>query len=318
MQVPLPAGSVRGEEFGMIETIITRNEQTVFVGKARPTLIIGERINPTGKEWLKRVILENEWARIGELAREQVAAGARVVDVNVAMPGVREVEALPRAVEEVQKAVSVPLCLDSNDTAALAAALAVCDGKAIVNSVDGSTERLEAILPLVRRHKAAVIGLTMDKGSGIPKTVEGRVAIARRIRDAVAAAGIVPEDLIIDCLTLAVSADQSMGPVALETIRVVSNDLGLNVTMGVSNVSFGLPERALLNATFVSMACAAGLTSAIVNPHSAPVVMALLAADVLLGRDRRALNFLRSYRARAKDASRGTGASGELDPRVSG
>jgi 5-methyltetrahydrofolate--homocysteine methyltransferase len=285
----------------MTETSITRNAETVIVGKARRTLIIGERINPTGKEWLKKAILEGAWARIGELAREQVAAGARVVDVNVAMPGVREVDALPRAVEEVQKAVSVPLCLDSNDVEALAAALAVCDGKVIVNSVDGNADRLEAILPLVSRYKAAVIGLTMDKGSGIPKTVEGRVAIARRIRDAAAAAGIGTEDLIIDCLTLAVSADQSMGPVALETIRVVSSDLGLNVNMGVSNVSFGLPERPLLNATFISMACAAGLTSAIINPHSTPVVMALQAADVLLGRDRRAMSFLRSYRARSRE-----------------
>jgi 5-methyltetrahydrofolate--homocysteine methyltransferase len=280
------------------ETSIARNQTTVLVGKARPTLIIGERINPTGKDWLKQAILQGEWGRIGELAREQVAAGARMVDINVAMPGIREAEALPRAVQEVQQAVSVPLCLDSNDAEALAAALAVCDGKVIVNSVDGNADRLEAILPLVRRHKAAVIGLTMDKASGIPKTVEGRVAIARRILDAAASAGIGPEDLIIDCLTLAVSADQSMGPVALETIRVVSTELGLNVNMGVSNVSFGLPERALLNATFISMACAAGLTCAIVNPHSAPVVEALQAADVLLGRDRRAMGFLRSYRAK--------------------
>jgi 5-methyltetrahydrofolate--homocysteine methyltransferase len=285
----------------MTETTITRNDETVLVGKARPTLIIGERINPTGKDWLKQAILDGEWSRIGQLAVEQVAAGARIVDVNVAMPGVRESDALPRAVEEVQKAVQVPLCLDSNEVEALAAALAVCDGKVIVNSVDGNADRLEAVLPLVSRYKAAVIGLTMDKGSGIPRTVEGRVAIARRIRDAAVAAGIGPENLIIDCLTLAVSADQSMGPVALETIRVVSNELGLNVNMGVSNVSFGLPERALLNATFIAMACAAGLTCAIVNPHSMPVVMALQAADVLLGRDRRALGFLRSYRARGRE-----------------
>ena len=287
----------------MNDTTITRNAATVLIGTTRPTLIIGERINPTGKEWLKQAILEGDWARIGQLAREQVAAGARIVDVNVAMPGVREADALPRAVEEVQKAVSVPLCLDSNDVQALAAALAGCDGKVIVNSVDGNQDRLEAILPLVRGYKAAVIGLTMDKGSGIPKTVEGRVAIARRIRDAAAAEGIGPEDIIIDCLTLAVSADQSMGPIALETIRVVSTELGLNVNMGVSNISFGLPERALLNATFIAMACAAGLTSAIVNPHSTPVVMALLAADVLLGRDRRAMSFLKSYRARLKEKS---------------
>ena len=142
----------------------------------------------------------------------------------------------------------------------------------------------------------------MDKESGIPKTAERRVAIARRILEAVTAAGIPPEDLIIDCLTLAVSADQSMGPVALETMRAVSRDLGLNVNMGVSNISFGLPERPLLNATFIAMACAAGLTCAIVNPHSESVVQALQAADVLLGRDRRALAFLKAYRARLKKA----------------
>ncbi|HET6450218.1 MAG TPA: dihydropteroate synthase [Spirochaetia bacterium] len=277
---------------------LTRKDVQVILGPARPTLIIGERINPTGKDWLKQAILAGQWSRIGDLARDQVAAGARVVDVNVAMPGIREVEALPRAVEEVQRAVTVPLCLDSNDADALAAALAACDGKVIVNSVDGNQDRLDAILPLVSRYKASVIGLTMDKESGIPRTVEGRVTIARRIREAAAAAGIGPQDLMIDCLTLAVSADQSMGPVALETIRTVSRDLGLNVNMGVSNISFGLPERPLLNGTFIAMACAAGMTSAIVNPHSAPVVDALRAADVLLGRDRRAMGFLRTYRAR--------------------
>jgi 5-methyltetrahydrofolate--homocysteine methyltransferase len=230
-----------------------------------------------------------------------VAAGAAVVDVNVAVSGANEVETLPRAVEAVQKAVAVPLCLDSGNSDALAAALRVCDGKVIINSVDGNREKLDAILPLAREHGSAVIGLTMDKESGIPKTVEQRVAIARRIRDAVVAAGMPAEDLIIDCLTLAVSADQSMGPVALETMRIVSRELGLNVNMGVSNISFGLPERPLLNATFIAMACASGLTCAIINPHMAPVVQALRAADVLLGRDRRAGAFLRAYRARMKE-----------------
>ncbi len=287
----------------MTETIISRKETRVAIGAAQPTLIIGERINPTGKEWLKKAIREGDWDTVGRLAREQVEAGARIIDVNVTMPGVDEVGSLPRAVEAVQKAVAAPLCLDSNNADALAAALAVCDGRVIINSVDGNEERLRAILPLAKRHGSAVIGLTMDKESGIPKTVERRVAIARRILGAATAAGMGPEDLIIDCLTLAVSADQSMGPVALETIRVVSTELGLNVNMGVSNISFGLPERALLNATFISMACAAGLTCAIVNPHSHQVVMALEASDVLLGRDKRSRNFLKSYRARLKEKS---------------
>ena len=289
----------------MSETTIKRNDVTVIIGPAKPTLIIGERINPTGKEWLKQAIRDGDWDKVGDLAREQVAAGAAVVDVNVAVSGANEAETLPRAVEAVQKAVAVPLCLDSGSSEALAAALRVCDGKVIINSVDGNPEKLEAILPLARVHGAAVIGLTMDRESGIPKTVEKRVAIARRIRDAVIAAGMPPEDLIIDCLTLAVSADQSMGPVALETMRIVSRELGLNVNMGVSNISFGLPERPLLNATFIAMACAAGLTCAIINPHMEAVVQALQAADVLLGRDRRAAGFLRAYRARMKEKAEG-------------
>jgi 5-methyltetrahydrofolate--homocysteine methyltransferase len=206
--------------------------------------------------------------------------------------------------------VSVPLCLDSGRADALAAALPGCDGKVIINSVDGNQDKLDAILPLARRYKAAVIGLTMDKSSGIPRTVEKRMEIARRIKEAVLAAGMGPEDLIIDCLTLAVSADQSMGTVALETMRRISQELELNVNMGVSNISFGLPERPLLNATFVAMASAAGLTCAIVNPDSTQVIRALLAADVLLGRDRRALGFLRDYRARLARKTEPEGGGG--------
>ena len=225
----------------MSETIITRGDARVVISPTKPTVIIGERINPTGKDWLKQAIREGDWNRVGILAQEQVAAGAVIIDVNVAVSEAREVETLPRAVEAVQKAVSVPLCLDSGDPAALAAALAVCDGKVIINSVDGNREKLDAILPLALKYKAALIGLAMDKESGIPKTSEQRVAIARRILEAVLEAGIPKEDLIIDCLTLAVSADQSMGPVALETMRLVSRELDLNVNMGVSNISFGLP-----------------------------------------------------------------------------
>jgi len=287
----------------MAETTITRNATTVVIGPSKPTVVIGERINPTGKDWLKKALLAGDWDTVAALARKQVAAGAKIIDVNVAMSGIDEAVALPRAVEVVQKAVTVPLCIDSGRPEALAAALTVCDGKVIINSIDGNQEKLDAVLPLAVKHKTALIGLTMDKTSGIPKTVEKRVEIARRIRDAVVEAGMPVEDLIIDCLTLAVSADQAMGPIALETIRRISTELGLNVNMGVSNVSFGLPERPLLNGTFIAMACAAGLTCAIVDPHSDPVTQSILAADVLLGRDRRALGFLRAYRTRAASTS---------------
>ena len=285
----------------MTETTLTRGTVQVVMAADRPTVIIGERINPTGKDWLKQAIRDGDWDRLGALAAEQAAAGAKVIDVNVAMPGVREADALPRAVEAVQKATDAPLCLDSASPEALAAALPVCVGKVIINSVDGNPEKLDAVLPLARRAGAAVIALAMDKRSGIPRTAAERVAIVERIRAAAAAAGVADCDLIIDCLTLAVSADQAMGRAALETMRIVSGQLGLNVTAGVSNVSFGLPDRGLLNATFLAMACAAGLTSAIVNPHSTAVVDALRASDVLLGRDRRAAGFLRAWRAREKE-----------------
>ncbi len=284
----------------MTETIITRNNVQVVISSSRPTIVIGERINPTGKDWLKQAILVGDLSVIAGLAREQVAAGAKIIDVNVAMPGINEAEMLPRAVEAVQRAVDAPLCIDTNNVSALRAALAVCDGKVIVNSVNGEPERLAAVLPLVRDRGAAVIGLTMDKESGLPKNAGKRTEIAARILEAVQGAGIPKSDLIIDCLTLAVSAEQAMGQVALDTMQRVSRDLDLNINMGVSNVSFGLPERPLLNATFIAMSAAAGLTCAIINPHSAPVMEALLAADVLLGRDRRAMGFLRYYRAHKK------------------
>ena len=283
-----------------MDTIIARGSSEVIIGPTRPTVIIGERINPTGKDWLKKAIREGDFARVAALAQEQVAAGAHMIDVNVMVDGNAEVEFLPRAVESIQKAVDVPLCLDSSNVEALRAALPVCDGKVIVNSVNCDPERLEAVLPLVRNYKAAVIGLTMSKASGIPNSAEERVQIAARILEAVKAENIPVSDLIIDCLTLAVGAEPSGGQVGIDTIRSVSHDLGLNVIMGVSNVSFGLPERSTFNAAFVAMAAAAGMTCALINPLSKPVLEALLAADVLLGRDKQAQNFLKYYRARKK------------------
>ena len=284
----------------MAETVIVRNKIEVVIGPQRPTVIIGERINPTGKEWLKQAIRDGDYERVANLARAQVAAGAHIIDVNVMVAGADEVETLPRAVEAIQRAVDVPLCLDCSRPEALRAALPACDGKVIVNSVNGDPDKLEAVLPLVSLHKAAVIGLTMDRASGIPHGAEERVRIASRILQAVTAAGIPASDLIIDCLTLAVSVEPAMGQVALDTISGVSRSLGLNVNMGVSNVSFGLPERGLFNAAFIAMCQAAGMTCAIVNPHSKPVLEAILAADVLLGRDVRARTYLKYYRAQQR------------------
>ena len=223
-----------------------------------------------------------------------------MIDVNVRVDGKAEVELSLLAVETTEEAVEILLCLDSSNVEALRAALPVCDGKVIVNSINGDPERLEAVLPLVRNYKAAVIGLTMSKASGIPNVAEERVQIAAHILEAVKAENIPASDLIIDCLTLAVGAEPCGGQVGVDTIRSVSHDLGLNVIMGVSNVSFWLPERPIFNAAFIAMAAAAGMTCTLINPLSRLVLEVLLATDVLLGRDGQAQRFLKYYRARKK------------------
>lgn len=279
-----------------METLIDRNNIEVLISPTSPTTIIGERINPAGKMWLKEALRNDDLDRLAQLAKEQVEAGANIIDVNVTIPGVDEVDLLPRVVEVVQEAVEVPLSIDSSKPEAIRATLPLCDGKVIVNSVNGNPEVLEALLPDVKKFGAAVIGILMSKEKGIPKDAGTRLEVAHTILEAVEAAGIPKSDLIIDCLTLAVGAEPDMGVVALETLRGVANQLDLNVTMGISNVSFGLPNRARINAAFIAMAAAAGLTCAIINPHSKTVREAILAADVLLKRDKRAMRFLKYYR----------------------
>ena len=279
-----------------METLIKRNDIEVAISPTRPTTIIGERINPAGKEWLKESLLNGELDRLAQLAKEQVEAGANIIDVNVTVPGVDEVDLLMRAVEVVQTAVNVPLSIDSSNPDAIRAALPYCDGKVIVNSVTGDPWVLEVLLPQVKKYGAAVIGILMSKEHGIPKLASTRLEVAHQLVAAAQAEGIPKSDLLIDCLTLSVGAEPDMGTIALDTIRRVSTQLDLNVVMGISNVSFGLPNRGLVNAAFISMAAAAGLTCAIVNPHSRAVKEAILGADVLLKRDRRAMRFLRYYR----------------------
>jgi 5-methyltetrahydrofolate--homocysteine methyltransferase len=290
------------EKRDLMETNIDRNGLEIAISRNNPTVIIGERINPTGKNWLKEALLAGEFEILGKLAQDQVAAGAQIIDINVMVAGLDEVDTLPRAVEAVQKAVDVPLCLDSSRVEALKAGLATCDGKVIVNSVNGDQKNLDRLLPLIKEHQSAIIGVLMNKEMGIPKTAEGRLEIAGRILEAVEAAGIPKSDLIIDCLALAVSVEQHMGRVALETIDCVSKAFDLNIIMGISNVSFGLPERSQFNSSFVAMAAGAGMTCVIANPQSKAVREAILVADVLLGRDQRAKNFLEYYRAQ-KNAS---------------
>jgi 5-methyltetrahydrofolate--homocysteine methyltransferase len=228
-------------------------------------------------------------------AQAQVQAGADILDVSVGTFGVDEVTLLPQAVQAVMETVDVPLCLDSAVPEALEAALKVYRGKPLINSVSGEEHSLAKVLPLVKEYGAAVIGLVQDE-KGIPKDSEGRVAVARKLVDRAEAAGISRENIIIDCLTFAVGADPSSGRAVMESIRRIKAELGVNLTLGASNVSFGLPDRDLLNNAFVVMAVAAGVTCLIVDV--AKVRPAVLAADLILGRDKRARRYIGAYRQR--------------------
>ncbi len=282
-----------------VETRIRSKSREVVISPDQPTVIIGERINPTGKKLLAASLLEKDMSRVRKLAESQLAEGATVLDVNVGAAGVDEVELLPIAVETVTQITDVPLCLDSANPHALRAALEVYEGKALINSVNGEEASLERVLPLAKEYGAAVIGLAMDD-EGIPATVEGRVAVARKIMERAEGLGIPPEDLLIDCLALSVCADANAAKVTLGAIRGVREELGLNMTLGASNVSFGLPDREAINDVFLSMTIAAGVNAPIVNPSISR--KAILISDLLLGHDEFGMTYMTYYRQQTRKA----------------
>ncbi|MBI2355161.1 MAG: homocysteine S-methyltransferase family protein [Deltaproteobacteria bacterium] len=265
------------------------------VGGGNKTAIIGERINPTGKRLYSEELAEGKVAYIRREAMEQVQAGATLLDVNVGAPGIDEPAAMERAVFCVSGATGVPVVLDSSSPAALERGLKAADGKVLINSVSGEAKSLARVLPLAKRYGAAVIGLTLD-AKGIPATAEGRLAIARRIRTAARKHGIPDADVIIDCLTLTVSAEQKRAVETLRAIRLVKQKLGLSTVLGVSNISFGLPQRPLISAAFFAMAMEAGLDAAIINPRDKAMMDAWRSAQVLLNRDLRAADYIEAYR----------------------
>ena len=280
-----------------METKISSATKEVIIGDNRPTVLIGERINPTGKKKLAESLKAGDLEIVRQEALAQVQAGADILDVNVGTFGVDEAALLTQAVEAVMDTVDVPLCLDSADPEVLAAALKVYKGKPLVNSVSGEEASLARVLPLVKEYGAAVVGLVQDD-EGIPKNAERRVAIAHKIVEAAEKAGIAREDIVIDCLAFAVGADTTAGPAVIEAIRKIKAELGVNITLGASNVSFGLPERGLLNNAFVAMAIAAGATCLIVD--AAKVRSAVLATDLILNRDRHARRYVEAYRQQQK------------------
>jgi len=280
-----------------METIVSSATKKVVISDTRPTVLIGERINPTGKKKLTVALQTGDMEIVRKEALEQVQAGASILDVNGGAADVDEVSLLPRMVRVVMDTVDVPLCIDSSNPEALKAALAVYRGKPLINSVTGEEESLKRVLPLVKEYKAAVIGLAMDE-AGIPPDAERRVTIAHKIVERAEAIGIPRADVVIDCLTLTLGADSKAGLITLETIRRVKSELGTNMTLGAGNISFGLPDRSLLTGIFLSMVIAAGVTCPIVDVAS--VRAAVLAADLVLGRDDYAMNYIRDYRQRQK------------------
>jgi 5-methyltetrahydrofolate--homocysteine methyltransferase len=277
-----------------MQTCLKSASKEAIINTHGPFVVIGEKINPTGRKKLAEALQANHFDYVRDLAIKQVEAGADVLDVNVGVPGIDEVALMPQVVKAVSEAVDVPLCLDSANPQALAAGLAAMPGRALVNSVNGEERTLASVLPIVKEYGAAVIGLTMDD-SGIPNDPEVRVAIADKILNRAAQLGIGADSVVIDPLVMAVGADSSAASITLRTIEMVQRAFGVNVNLGASNVSFGLPDRHTLNQVFLAMAIGAGASCAITDPMK--LTSTIRAADLIRGRDGYAKRYIKYLRA---------------------
>jgi 5-methyltetrahydrofolate--homocysteine methyltransferase len=279
----------------MTETVISSARREVIIGFDHPFVIIGERINPTGRKILAAEMAAGDFSRVEADARAQVEAGAQMLDVNAGIPLADEPAILARAVQLVQSITDVPLSIDSSIVAALEAGLAVYKGKALVNSVTGEEERLESVLPLVKKYGAAVVAISNDE-TGISEDPNVRFAIAKKIVERAADYGIPACDVIVDPLVMPIGAINSAGQQVMQLLHRLRTELKVNSTCGASNVSFGLPNRNGINAAFLTMAIGAGLTSAITNPLHTEVMQACLGADVMMGHDPNCAKWIRRYR----------------------
>jgi len=277
-----------------MQTVLRSASKEATIATDGPFAIIGEKINPTGRKKLRAALQEGDFDFVRTLAMQQVEAGADVLDVNVGVPGMDEVELLPKVAQIIAAETDIPLCLDSANSDALAAALAVVPGKPLVNSVNGEEASLGAVLPVVKEHGAAVIGLTMDD-NGIPMDPEARVSIAGKIIERAATLDIPLEDIVIDPLVLTVGADSKAGMITLQAIEMISREFGVNINLGASNVSFGLPDRHVLNQAFLAMAISAGATCAITDPIK--LTSTIRAVDLLRGRDDYAGRYIMHFRS---------------------
>jgi 5-methyltetrahydrofolate--homocysteine methyltransferase len=282
-----------------LTTLLKSKNNCIQINRDLPTTIIGERINPTGRKAVLEALQAGNFDIVRKDALDQTAAGAAVLDINAGVPGADEPALIQDIIRNVVEVVDVPLCMDTANPTALAAALSIYEGKALVNSVNGEEKSLNAVLPLVKEHGAAVIGLCLGD-DGIPITPQARFAVAARIIERATKIGVNLEDVIIDPLAMAMSADSNAGRVALETIELVVREFGVNISMGASNISFGMPDRKFINATYIAMAIRAGLTCPITNPLVSEVNTAILAADLSMGRDEYGMGWIKAYRKREK------------------
>lgn len=281
-----------------MHTILKSEKQEVVIGIDKPFVIIGEKLNPTGIKKLGQALVERNMDYVKYLAKRQVDWGADVLDVNVGHPQIEEAEIIPLVVEAVQSVTDVPLCIDSNEPKILEAGLnAIKGGKPLVNSVNGEEKQLAAVLPIVKARGAAVIGLTIAD-EGIPPTAEGRLAAAAKVIERAAKIGIPIEDIIIDPLVMTVGHDSKAAMVTLKAIELIRNEFGVNISLGASNVSFGLPDRHSVNAAMLSIAMQAGATCSITDPIK--LGSTIRATDLLLGRDANSMRYLKYFRATEK------------------
>ncbi len=286
-----------------MHTTVSSANQTLTIGSDQPFCIIGERINPTGRKAFQEQLRAGDLSAVEKDVADQVAGGAMMLDVNMGAPLVDEAALLAEAVKLIQGLTDMPLCIDSSIVEALDAGLAVYEGKALVNSVTAEDERMELILPLVKKYGAAVIALPNDDKE-IPEEPQRRFELTEYIVEtATSKYGIPIEDIVIDPLAMPIGADSQMVVRTLETIELIADKIGVNMTLGASNVSFGMPDRHTLNSVFLPMAMGAGLTSAIMDARTDQIVTAVKAADLMLGNDEWGMNWISSHRA--KEAAKG-------------
>ncbi len=297
----------------MTETLVSSATREVVIGFDRPFVMIGERINPTGRKLLAEEMKHGDFSRVEADARAQVEAGAHMLDVNAGIPLADEPALLARAVELVQSVTDVPLSIDSSIVAALEAGLRVYKGKALLNSVTGEEERLEAVLPLVKKYGAAVVAISNDE-TGISMDPDVRFAVAKKIVERAADHGIPSSDVVVDPLVMPIGALGDAGRSAFRLIRRLREELRVNTTCGASNVSFGIPGRNQVTGTFLAMAAGAGMTSAIMNPMHPEVKQMVMAADVLTGNDKDCMAWIRANR----DPNEPAGARGGREGRRRG